>query len=175
MVTGGFAEGVMEIALKGRIDSTSAPETEKEIMSLLDGRGSVPVVLDAGDLEYISSAGLRVLLHLKKNNPDLKIINVDSEIYEILDMTGFTQMMEVKRAIREISVEGCDMIGKGSNGTLYRIDQDTVVKVYNHADAQADIQHEREMARIAQSWVFRQRFLMMSSGSERHTVLYLNC
>ena len=149
MVTGGFSDGVMEIALKGRIDSTSAPDTEKEIMSLLDGRDNVPVVLDAGDLEYISSAGLRVLLHLKKSNPDLKIINVDSEIYEILDMTGFTQMMEVKRAIREISLEGCEQIGKGSNGTLYRIDQDTVVKVYNHADALADIQHEREMARIA--------------------------
>jgi uncharacterized protein (TIGR02172 family) len=48
-----------------------------------------------------------------------------------------------------VSVEGCEEIGKGANGTIYRIDQDNVVKVYNNADALADIQHEREVARIA--------------------------
>ena len=46
-------------------------------------------------------------------------------------------------------MEGCEEIGRGANGTIYRIDQDNVVKVYNNADALADIQHEREVAKIA--------------------------
>ena len=148
-VTGAFKDGSLEIILDGRIDSTNAAEAESGIKELLDGRENVPVIVNARNLEYISSAGLRVLLHLKKQNADLKIINVSLEVYEILDMTGFTQMMEVQKAFREVSVEGCEEIGHGANGTLYRIDQDNVVKVYKNADALADIQHEREVARLA--------------------------
>ena len=109
----------------------------------------LPVVVDAEGLNYISSAGLRVLLHLRKSSPDLRIINVNSDVYDILEMTGFTQMMDVEKAYRVVSIEGCEEIGKGANGTIYRIDQDNVVKVYKNADALAEIQHEREVARIA--------------------------
>ena len=48
------------------------------------------VVIDADDLEYISSAGLRVILRVRKLSPELKIINASSAIYEIFEMTGFT-------------------------------------------------------------------------------------
>jgi len=64
-------------------------------------------------------------------------------------MTGFTQMMTVEKAYRVVSVNGCEEIGRGANGTIYRIDQDNVVKVYNNADALEEIQHEREVARLA--------------------------
>ena len=46
-------------------------------------------------------------------------------------------------------MEGCEEIGRGANGTVYRIDQDSVVKVYNDPDSIDDIQHEREVARLA--------------------------
>ena len=55
------------------------------------------VVFDAEDLEYISSAGLRVLLHVRKNNPEMKIINVSSEVYEVFEVTGFSQMLSIER------------------------------------------------------------------------------
>lgn len=148
-VNGTVTENEVRIALSGRIDSNNAHSVEEEIMPLTAGRETLPTVIDAEGLEYISSAGLRVLLHLKKTSPDLRIINVNSEVYEILDMTGFTQMMTVEKAYRVVSVDGCEEIGRGANGTIYRIDQDNVVKVYNNADALADIQHEREVARIA--------------------------
>ena len=64
-------------------------------------------------------------------------------------MTGFTEMMTVEKAYRVVSVEGCEEIGHGANGTIYRIDQDNVVKVYKNADALAEIQHEREVAKLA--------------------------
>ena len=139
----------VKIDLKGRIDSSNAPAVEQEIFSRLEGSERAPVVLDCAGLEYISSAGLRVLLRVKKSNPDLTITGVSSEVYEILEMTGFTEMMTVEKAYRRVSVEGCEEIGRGANGTIYRIDKDNVVKVYNNADALADIQHEREVARLA--------------------------
>ncbi len=138
-----------KIALTGRIDSNNAPQVEQDMLGQLAGLGQVPVVLDAQELQYISSAGLRVILRLKKNYPDLTITNVNSEVYEILEMTGFTEMMTVEKAYRVVDVAGCEEIGRGANGTIYRIDQDNVVKVYNNADALEDIQHEREVARLA--------------------------
>ena len=137
------------ITLTGRIDSNNAAAVEADIEARLAGQDGAPVTLDAAALEYISSAGLRVVLHLKKNHPDLKIVNVGTDVYDILDMTGFTEMIEVEKAYRVVSVDGCEVIGQGANGTIYRIDQDNVVKVYNNADALADIQHEREVAKLA--------------------------
>lgn len=141
-------EAVM-IPLAGRIDSNNAVKVEKEILGQLEGKGAPAVTLDASALEYISSAGLRTLLRVKKEYPDLSIVGVNSEVYEILEMTGFTEMMTVQKAYRVVAVEGCEEIGRGANGTIYRIDQDNVVKVYNNADALEDIQHEREVARLA--------------------------
>ncbi|MBO7364363.1 MAG: anti-sigma factor antagonist [Lachnospiraceae bacterium] len=139
----------MVIKLNGRIDSNNAAAIEKEIMGQLGGQEGVPVVLDASALEYISSAGLRVLLRVRKACSGLRITGVCPEVYDILEMTGFTEMMDVEKAWRVVSVEGCEEIGRGANGTIYRIDQDNVVKVYNNADALDDIQHEREVAKLA--------------------------
>ena len=141
--------GAVTFALKGRIDSLNAPEMERQLMEQLAGRADAPVEIDASELQYISSAGLRVLLRVKKTNPDMTITGVNSDVYEVLDMTGFTELMTVEKAYRTVSVEGCEEIGRGANGTIYRIDRDNVVKVYNNPNALEDIQHEREVARLA--------------------------
>ena len=138
------------ICLEGRIDSGNAAQAEESLMSQLsDAEPTSAVVLDAAKLEYISSAGLRVILRIKKKFKDLSIVNVNTDVYEIFDMTGFTEMMQVSKAYRTVTVDGCEEIGRGANGTIYRIDKDNVVKVYNNADALAEIQHEREVAKLA--------------------------
>ncbi|MBR4241481.1 MAG: phosphotransferase [Eubacterium sp.] len=138
----------MKIELKGRIDSSNAAQIESEINSQIgDFKGEV--ILDASELDYISSAGLRVILRLKKANGDTKVINCSPEVYEIFDMTGFSEMMEVSKAYRKISVEGCEVIGEGANGIVYRTDPDTIVKVYKSPDSLEDIHNERELARKA--------------------------
>ena len=71
------------------------------------------------------------------------ITEVNPPIYEILEMTGFTEIMRVEKAYRIVSVEGCEEIGHGANGRIYRIDQDNVVKVYNNPEALDEIRHER--------------------------------
>lgn len=143
------ADGYFFIELSGRIDSGNSADVEREITEILGEKGDRKLVLDAQDLEYISSAGLRVLLHLRKQNPELKIINVSPEVYDIFDMTGFNQMIDIEKAYKVVDITGCEEIGRGANGAVYRIDGDNVVKVYNDPDAFDDIQNEREVARLA--------------------------
>ena len=137
------------VALIGHIDSANAGDVEKEIRDILDAEKPSDLVLDADQLNYISSAGLRIILRLRKEYADLKIINVSSDVYEIFDMTGFTEMMDISKAYRVLSVDGCEVIGQGANGKVYRIDPDTVVKVYFNPDALPEIHRERELARAA--------------------------
>ena len=96
---------VVSVQLRGRIDSNNAAETENAILEQLQERNAEAIVLDAAELRYISSAGLRVILRLRKTCTDLSIVNVNSEVYEILEMTGFTEMMKVAKAYRVVSVE----------------------------------------------------------------------
>ncbi len=138
--------GVWTVYLIGKIDSSNATETEQALAPADDVKS---VIIDMTELEYISSAGLRILLRLKKRYSDMKIIQASSAVYEILEMTGFTEMIPVQKAFRTVSIDGCGVIGKGSNGIVYRLDPETIVKVYYNKDALPDIQHEREVARRA--------------------------
>ncbi|MBO4694785.1 MAG: STAS domain-containing protein [Clostridia bacterium] len=138
----------MVIKLKGRIDSSNAAETEMNINEQL-GDNVNELILDVDELEYISSAGLRVILRLKKQIPNTKVINCNSDIYDIFDMTGFSEMMEITKAFRKISIDNCEIIGEGANGIVYRTDPDTIVKVYKMPDSLNEINKERELARKA--------------------------
>ncbi len=140
---------VLIISLSGRIDSTNAEEKEKKLNSVIEKGSFEHLVLDAQELEYLSSAGLRVILRIRKSQPTLKIINVSFDVYEIFDMTGFTEMIPIEKAYRRLSVDGCPVIGKGAKGVVYRYDTDTIIKVYRNADSLPAIKTERELARKA--------------------------
>lgn len=85
---------VTTIVLKGRVDTSTAPVVEETINNAnVEGK----VVIDANDLQYISSSGLRVLLKLAKKYPGLEVINVSEEIYEIFDVTGFVDIFTVSK------------------------------------------------------------------------------
>jgi uncharacterized protein (TIGR02172 family) len=85
----------------------------------------------------------------KKFGEKLVIREVSHEIYDIFDTTGFTSLFDIKKQLRKISVEGCRIIGKGAFGTVYRLDDDTIVKVYKAdlKDALSIIENEKELAR----------------------------
>lgn len=144
-----YEDRVLRIFPEGRIDAANANGLMEQIKLLLDAHPAERVELDLERLKYISSAGLRVVLRLRNAVPNTALLNVSSEIYEILDVTGFTEMMEVRRAYRTVSVEGCEIIGRGANGRVYRISQDTVVKVFQTPQALEEMQRERELARTA--------------------------
>ena len=134
---------------EGRIDANNAARAESEMIAALSDF-SGEVLIDAENLEYISSAGLRVLMRLRKSlSSPVKIINVSSGVYEIFETTGFTEIFEVSKRMREISVEGCEIIGRGQFGTVYRIDPETIVKVYASSETLPMIKNEIELARTA--------------------------
>lgn len=141
--------GSLTINMRGRIDSSNANDVEQRLEDTRKETPSDDVVLDLDGLEYVSSAGLRVLMRLARVVDNLKMINASSEVYDIFDMTGFTEMFDISKAYRVISVEGCEVIGAGANGEVYRIDADTIVKVYRNPDALPEIHRERELARTA--------------------------
>lgn len=141
---GGYA-----IALEGNISSVNAAEVEGAIQKLLDSGIFDPLILDADKLQYISSAGLRVILRLVKAGRKPRMVNVSSEVYEVLEVTGFSEIMPIEKAFRKVSIEGCEVIGQGSNGIVYRLDPETIVKVYRNNNALPEMQREREISRKA--------------------------
>lgn len=144
-----FENEILTIYLEGRVDTSNAENVGSEIGDIRTANPSGSLVLDVDNVDYISSAGLRVVLRLKKKEKDLKIVNVSSEIYEVFEMTGFTEMMDIQKGYRKLSIDGCEVIGEGSNGIVYRINEDTIIKVYKNNDALEEIKRERELARTA--------------------------
>ena len=120
----------LTIFLEGRIDTGNAAQTEKEIFDAVGGRTD-DIIIDAEKLEYISSAGLRVLMKLRKSiNKPLPVINVSRDVYDIFETTGFTELLDVRKALRKVSTEGMKLIGSGFTGDVYRMDEETVIKVF---------------------------------------------
>ena len=148
-VTYRIDKNILYIALEGRIDASNAAQAEEKIFGIKNENPGKHTVVDADNLEYISSAGLRVILKLRKEEPKLAIINVAPDVYEVFDMTGFTDMVTVEKAYQRMSVEGCEFIAKGANGAVYRYDAETILKTYFAKDALPEIKQERENARRA--------------------------
>mgnify|MGYP002626126613 CR=1 FL=1 len=138
------------ICLEGRIDSNNAPDVEKEITGILHNLKNNRVSFDVEELSYISSAGLRVLMKIRKQlGYPIEIRNASRDLYDIFETTGFTELFTVKKAYRSITVDGMEVIGRGFFGTVYRIDEETIVKVYQGEDSIPMIENEKRMAQKA--------------------------
>ena len=86
----------LTLAVAGRVDTVTAPELEAELKAL---DGVTCLVLDLKELEYISSAGLRVLLSAQKRmnkQGEMKLRNVDKAIMEIFEVTGFSEILTIE-------------------------------------------------------------------------------
>lgn len=83
--------------LKGRLDTTTSPELENDIKTSIDG--VTDLEFDFTDLEYISSAGLRVLLYTQKimvKQGSMVVKNCNPEIIEIFEVTGFAEILTIE-------------------------------------------------------------------------------
>lgn len=140
---------ILYISLTGRIDASNASLVQEKVWNIRNENQGKHTVIDADKLDYISSAGLRMILKLRKEEPGLAIINTSPGVYEILDMTGFTDMVTIEKAYPQMSIEGCEFLAKGANGAVYRYDEETIIKTYYAKDALPEIKQERENARLA--------------------------
>ena len=141
-------EGEATLTLCGRLDTAVSMKVSSDIEQLLATAGTIQrLTIDAGQLEYISSSGLRILLTLAKRFKQFRIVEVNPEIYDVLNMTGFTKIMSVERALRQLSVDGCEVIGVGGVGTVYRLDGDTIIKVFREGSTMDEVSKEIAMSK----------------------------
>ncbi len=87
----------LTLALGGRLDTTTAPKFEAELKKSIDGVSSL--IMDFAELEYISSAGLRVLLSAQKvmkKQGNMLIRNANKSILEVFEITGFTDILTIE-------------------------------------------------------------------------------
>lgn len=143
-------DGVLTLFPTGHVNSKNAAEFERDVMASLESAPGVRVVFDVDKLEYISSAGLRVLLKaMKRAKGTLKVINATSDVYDIFQITGFSELADIKKRLREISVEGCELIGQGGFGKVYRLDEETIAKIYNPNISLELVEQERDVSQKA--------------------------
>lgn len=87
----------LTLKISGRLDTTTAPDLEKEIGGSLEGVEEL--VMDMEGLEYISSAGLRVILKAQKQmntQGSMKLVNVNDSVLEVFDITGFIDILTIE-------------------------------------------------------------------------------
>ena len=91
-----FENGVFTVILEGRLDTLTAPELEKELGEL---NGVKDLVIDMEKLDYISSAGLRVILKAQKimnTQGAMKLLKVDESVMEVFEITGFVDILNIE-------------------------------------------------------------------------------
>jgi len=96
-ITQATENGKATFALEGRLDTITAPDLEKKLKDALDGVSQL--TLDFEKLNYISSAGLRVLLSTQKTmnrQGEMKLIHVNETILEIFEVTGFSDILTIE-------------------------------------------------------------------------------
>lgn len=143
-------DGKCVFFLEGRISAENSDLLKKKLTELMEAQPDSEILLDARKLEYISSAGLRVFLGLmKKCGKKISIRNVSVGIYDILDMTGFTEIMNVERQMESISTKNCKFLGAGRSSNVYRLNSETIVKKYDPHVPIEKIRREMTLARKA--------------------------
>jgi len=100
---------VRTVRLEGRLDATTSPEAEKQLLALAEG-GSTRMALDCSDLEYVSSAGLRVFLSLAKRTKaaggKLALGAPRPQVREIFEIAGFSSVLQILGTLDE-AVAAC--------------------------------------------------------------------
>ena len=100
-------EKILTVELVGRLDAVTSLELDKDLKTSLNGVDEI--IFDLGSLEYIASAGLRILLKYQKQvngfGGEMKIKNVRPEVQEVLDMTGFSDFLNIVDGKKKLSLE----------------------------------------------------------------------
>ena len=90
-------DGILVIDLPERIDATNAADAEAEIERIREQGDADVIRFDASGMNYISSAGLRVIIKVVKQGKNVTVINVSPEVYDVFKVSGFTNFIDVEK------------------------------------------------------------------------------
>ena len=138
------------IKVEGRIDTLNAAQFGAEVDRIHALYPDCMLHLDFLGTEYMTSCGLREIMRFIKSGYRFELFNVNQDVYIVLSTTGMTEFVTARRRINKVDVTGCTVIGRGANGIVYKISDDTIVKVFFRANADIDkILNERLLAKKA--------------------------
>lgn len=141
----------------GALTLTLPPKLNAETTALVEDQlkldGISQLVLDFRNCIYLSSAGIRTVLSAHKRmlqaQGSMIAANVRPEVASIFDLTGLSQIITIKKKLREISIDGVELLSAGVCGECYRLDPETVVKLYREGVDQETAEREKQYARAA--------------------------
>ena len=140
---------ILVVSLDGRLDTEASAKFETELAEISKENPHGSLVIDASNLEYIASSGLRIILKLVKTEKDFKLENVCPAVYEVFEVTGFAKIIKMTKALRKIDLEKCEKIGAGGNGAVYRVSEDEIVKVNFNPETYDNLEQELAKAKEA--------------------------
>ena len=142
------AGDAVTLHLAGRLDATSA-----ETPAVPSDMSLRRLVLDLADCPYVSSGGIRVILTQHKRLAPLgggvELVNVQPEVRRVFDLTGLAQLVSVRDKAREISTDGLEYLAEGVFGEVFRVDDETIVKLYREGVDPAIVEKEKRFSRAA--------------------------
>lgn len=140
---------VLFIFPQGRLDTAASTEFDVAVEEISKANPHSGLVLDASEIEYIASSGLRSVLKLAKTEKNFRIENVVPSVYSVFEMTGFSKIINITKGLRKIDLEKCERIGFGGNGAVYRVSEDEIVKVNFNPETYAGLDMELTKAKEA--------------------------
>ena len=145
-------EGKLTIAINGQVNSNMAIMLQEEIDAAIEKNRSEisELVLDAEEMSFISSLGLRCILQLKKEWPEIMVINCCAEVYNVFKMTGFTRIITVTKALPRFSLEIMEPVD-GLVG-VYHLSDETMVKVFPKGTELSAVEREMHLSREVFIW-----------------------
>lgn len=165
---------ILTIVLSGRLDGESVERVEREMMEISQAHPHKSLHVDARDLSYVASSGLRIMLKMAKMEKDFHLDNLCDTVYNVFEMTGFTKIMNIHKALRRVNLENCEILGAGGNGAIYRISEDEIVKVIFNQMAYQDL--DKELARAKEAFLLGVptaiSFDMVDCGEGRRGLVY---
>ncbi len=133
-----------------RLDAANSPKYLEQYMKIVDVLPKdIALIGDLSETNYLSSSGLRLVLTIAKKRPDLRLIHVLPKVYDVLDMTGLAKKVRVERQIIKIDPITTEPIACGSNGEVYVIENDIIVKMFSDKTTEEEIYEEWRNAKIA--------------------------
>ena len=130
--------GILTVELPERLDATIAVSVGDELRQMVELIKHDGIVLDGQHMNYIGSSGLRILLTLAKREKEMQVVNLSPEVYNVFETSGFNKLMRVRKALRQVNLQGLDVMGVGSCSMLYQLSPEEMVKVF-YADVPQEV------------------------------------
>ena len=166
--------GALSVSLEGRLDTEAAVRFDAELATICQENPHESVIFDAEKLQYVASSGLRTILKMAKTKKNFSIINVIPSVYSVFEMTGFSRIINIKKALRKIDLDKCEKIGFGGNGAVYRVSADEIVKVNYNPSTYDSL--DKELAKAKEAFLLgiptAISFDMVDCGDGKRGVVY---